>query len=160
MWVEEAAEAEMDSDELLEQSAGEWEGEYRLWMKPADEPDAQSPTRATITRELGGRGLLLRYDWRFDEDAHEGLAIIMSNDEGVLQMGWSDTFHSGGGVMHNEGIATEAKVLAHYGPVEAPWGWRTEFEMPSRDELEIRAYNILPDGLEALATEARYRRVS
>ncbi|MCW2956758.1 MAG: hypothetical protein JWO69_1627 [Thermoleophilia bacterium] len=150
---------DMEAQQLLDQATGEWEGAYRLWMRPADEPDAQSPSHATITGELRGGGLLLRYGWRYDGDVHEGLAIIGRTEGGGLQMGWKDTFHYQDGVMHNDAIGTGAAVLGHYGPVEEPWGCLTEFEMPSRDRLEIRAFNILPGGTEALATEAIYDRV-
>ncbi|MCW2959635.1 MAG: hypothetical protein JWM25_237 [Thermoleophilia bacterium] len=148
----------MEMQRLLEDAVGEWVGEYRLWFRPQVEPDAQSESHATVTSELRGSGLLLRYDWRYEADLQEGLAIIGRTDGGGLQMGWSDTFHYKDGVMHNDAVGTTAVVLGHYGPTEAPWGWRTEFAMPSREELEIRAFNILPDGQEALATEARYRR--
>lgn len=149
----------MSIDELFEQAEGEWEGEYRLWMRPSDEPDARSATSAHVTRELGGRSLLLHYDWQYGEDVHLGLAIITRTDDGGISMGWSDTFHAKDGVMHNAAVGTDSKVLARYGPEDAPWGWRTEFDLPAPDELVIRAFNITPDGTEALATEARYARV-
>jgi hypothetical protein len=148
----------MDVTELFEQAPGEWEGTYRLWMRPADVPDAESATRATVAHELGGHALALRYDWRNGETHHHGIAIISRAEGGGVEMGWSDTFHASSGVMHNAAIGAEPKVLAHYGPADEPWGWRTEFDMPSRDELVIRAFNILPSGEEALATEATYRR--
>lgn len=150
----------MDVHLLLEQAAGEWQGEYKLWFRPGEQPDGESPTRATITRELHGCGLLMRYDWRYEGITHDGLAIIGLTEDDGLQMGWSDTFHYKHGVMHNEAVGTTAAVLGHYGPADAPWGWRTEFDMPSPDALEIRAFNILPDGTEALATVAIYARVS
>lgn len=150
----------MDVQQLFEQAPGDWEGTYKLWMKSKDAPDAESATRATMVSELRGHSLLLRYDWRFDEQEHLGLAVISRTKDGGIEMGWSDTFHSSDGVMHNAAIDSGAKVLAHYGPEEQPWGWRTEFDMPSSDEFEIRAFNILPSGLEALAIEATYRRVA
>lgn len=150
----------MDVAQLIEQAPGKWEGTYKLWMQSTDVPDAESATRATIVSDLRGHSLTVRYDWRYEDKEQLGIAIISRTKSGGLEMGWSDTFHSPDGVMHNAAIGTEARVLAHYGPPEAPWGWRTEFEMPSRDELEIRAFNILPDCTEALATEALYRRTT
>lgn len=150
----------MDAKALIEQAAGEWEGDYRFWFEPNDRPDAESATRATVTSELRGRTLLLRYTWRFDADAHEGLAIIGCTDASELQIGWSDTFHYSGGVMESIGSSTEASALGHYTADGQTWGWRTEFDMPSPDALVIRAFNVIPDLGEALATEARYRRVA
>lgn len=150
----------MQPQNLFDDAVGEWQGEYSLWFRPSDVPDAHSPSRASVTSELSGGALLLRYDWRYEEALHEGLAIIGRTEAGGLQMGWSDSFHYEHGVMHNDAVGTRAAVLGHYGPDDAPWGWRTEFEMPSADALEIRGFNILPDGTEALATEAIYQRVS
>lgn len=148
----------MDVAQLFDDAPGEWAGTYRLWMHSTDTPDAQSDSRATVTREVRGRSLLVRYGWRFDSDEHEGLAIVTRTEEDGLQMGFSDSFHSAAGVMHGEALGAGATVIAHYGPEDAPWGWRTEFEMPSADQLEVRAFNIRPDGTETLATEAVYRR--
>lgn len=149
----------MDVSTFLTQAVGEWQGEYRLWFEPADEPHAQSATHATVTAELGGTGALLRYDWVNGADQHHGIAVLGRTDDGGLQMGWKDTFHYRDGVMHNAAVGPVPEVLGEYGSPEEPWGWRTQFNMPSSHELEIRAFNILPDGLEVLATEAIYQRV-
>ncbi|MCW2927812.1 MAG: hypothetical protein JWM86_1780 [Thermoleophilia bacterium] len=149
----------MTTDELFTNAVGEWEGDYRLWLRGGEQPDAESATRATVTSELHGGTLLLRYDWRYEARGQAGLAIITRTGDGGIEMGWSDTFHSATGVMHNDAVGTAATVYATYGPADAPWGWRTEFKMPSADELVIRAYNIPHGRPEAIATEASYRRV-
>ena len=150
----------MDVQQLFEQAPGEWAGTYQLWMKSTSTPDAESATRASIATEMRGHSLTLRYSWHFDEFEHLGIAVISRAANGGIQMGWSDTFHATDGVMHNAAIGSQVKVLAHYGPAEEQWGWRTEFEMPNADALEIRAFNIYPNGDEALATQAIYQRVS
>lgn len=149
----------MDIELLFEQAPGEWDGTYRLWMHSADAPDSESGSRASISSELRGSSLLLRYGWRFDEEDQLGIAVLSRTKDRGIAMGWTDSFHASDGVMHNAPVGTDAKVLAQYGPADEPWGWRTEFDMPSSDELEIRAFNILPGGAESLATEAVYRRV-
>jgi hypothetical protein len=52
-------------------------------------------------------------------------------------------------------------VLGSYpDPTGGPdWGWRTEVDLIDNDHLVITAYNILPDGMEARATEATLTRV-
>lgn len=148
----------MNAVNLIEQAAGVWEGEYRLWFQPGP-PETECATRATVTTELEGHSLLLRYDWTREETVHLGIAVISRAKDAGIEMGWSDTFHSTDGVMHCTSLGAEAKVLAYYGPTGEQWGWRTEFAMPSFDALEIRAFNISPGGDETLATEAIYRRV-
>jgi hypothetical protein len=150
----------MDAKDLLAQAAGQWVGEWSLWMRP-DQLDANSPSKAHVTSELRGRTLLLRYDWQFDADHHEGLALLGADDEGVFQFAWTETFGSAGILLPQAGDPSgAASALAQYGPPEAPWGWRTEFDMPSADELVMRAYNIKPGEPEALATLGTWRRTS
>lgn len=48
-----------------------------------------------------------------------------------------------------------------YGSGEGPdWGWRTEFNLTGPDTLVMEAYNITPDGQEALAVRAKLTRTS
>jgi hypothetical protein len=39
------------------------------------------------------------------------------------------------------------------------WGWRTEVELTDADHLSITAYNIHPEGGEALAVQTLLNRV-
>jgi len=55
------------------------------------------------------------------------------------------------------------KVLGGYTYVseqgETRWGWRTEIDVVSDDEVRITAYNISPEGEESKATETNYHRI-
>jgi len=76
-------------------------------------------------------------------------------------MAWIDTWHTGHLMMFctgEAGAGEAAEVLGSYGPPEEPWGWRTRVDLRSPDELVITAWNVLPGGLEAKATEAAYAR--
>ena len=147
-------------DDLLQHAPGTWEGTYQLWFDPAGEPQTTSPTGATVSLELDGNGLLLRYDWSFGDDAHTGLAVLSRAGDG-LQMGWSDTFHYSAGVMHcAAGGGSATSMLGSYEAAGATWGWRTQVDMAGPDELTITAWNVTPDGEEGIATRASYRRVA
>jgi len=39
------------------------------------------------------------------------------------------------------------------------WGWRTEFIQQSPNSLLMEAYNIMPNGVEALAVKAELKRL-
>ena len=43
--------------------------------------------------------------------------------------------------------------------IEQHWGWRTNIEIISDDEVMITAYNISPEGQDDKATETVYKRV-
>ena len=43
-------------------------------------------------------------------------------------------------------------------PNQPQWKWRTEYRLLDTDNLVITAYNIHPEGLEAVAIETKYKR--
>lgn len=149
----------MASDGLLNGIAGRWSGTYQLWLGPGD-PVSASPSEATVTSELGGKSALLRYSWSYEGAEHHGLALISRNDDnGLCEMGWSDTFHYPGAVMHCKSSSPEMNVTGSYVVDGTTWLWRTSVELPSPNELLITAWFVDQEDEETLATEARYQRV-
>ncbi|MCW2960086.1 MAG: hypothetical protein JWM25_300 [Thermoleophilia bacterium] len=144
-------------ERFLLESPGTWIGEFELWFEPGA-PAVKSVSRATITSELRGRTALLRYTWRFDAEEHEGIALLGRADDGTFRMAWTETFGYPGNIMDCSSDGDRPRVLGQYEADGRTWGWRTEFDLPSINDLVIRTINIAPDGTEALASLARYRR--
>ena len=143
---------------------GNWEGTASTYFEPPKVEDA-SPVTGTIKPVLGGRFVMHEYTSAFKGDPTSGIMIIgyhIGFDQ--YQCAWVDSFHMSTGILFSESAATQEHfaALGHYKAPGYPdtWGWRTEIIQPSANELLIRAYNISPDGEEALATEINYKRTN
>jgi hypothetical protein len=144
---------------------GDWEGTSKVWFGPDNLAD-ESPVQGNMRLILGGRFIMHGYRGSFKGDALEGLAIFGYHlGLGIFQATWIDSFHNGTAMMFSEGErnSQSMKMLGHYHYVtpelEQKWGWRTEINIVSDNNIIITAYNITPEGEETLATETNYVRV-
>lgn len=143
---------------------GKWEGMAKVWFEPGKLAD-ESPVTATIKPILDGRFMLHEYNGSMQGKPLQGMAIIGYDlNMKRYQIAWVDSYHNDTAIMFSMGERSndQFKVQGSYtwiGPdEEVTWGWRTEIEIRSDDEIVFTAYNIMPD-MEAKATEVVYRRV-
>ncbi|RJP53997.1 MAG: DUF1579 domain-containing protein [Anaerolineaceae bacterium] len=148
---------------LLAQLAGNWRGTSKLWLEPGKLAD-ESPVVGTIQLLLEGRFALYLYQGSIEGEPQHGLFTFGYNTTlEQYEASWVDSFHNNTAIMFCTGNATEKGffILGSYpDPTGGPdWGWRTEVTLEDTDHLTITAFNIMPDGLEAKATEAKLTRV-
>ncbi len=149
----------------LSKLVGEWKGTTKTWFDPAKLED-ESPIEGTMRELMDGRFVIHEYKGRFGDKPLTGMAIYGYNlDLQKYQCAWIDSFHNGSAIMFSQGSKGDENlnVLGSYAYVtpetEQHWGWRTQLEWNSDDELVITAFNISPEGEETKATETIYRKV-
>ena len=148
---------------FLSKIAGGWAGISRLWFEP-DKPADESPVVGNIQLVLDGRFALYLYQGSVQGETQHGMFTFGYNTTlDRYEASWVDSFHNNTAIMFCTGNVTDNGffVLGSYlDPNGGPdWGWRTEVALEDEDHLVITAYNILPEGGEVKATEAKLTRL-
>lgn len=146
---------------FLSQLTGNWKGISKLWMEP-DKLASESPIVGTIQLILDGRYALFLYQSSIEGEAQHGMFTFGYNTQlDRYETSWVDSFHTNTSIMFCTGHEKDNgfSVLGNYpDPTGGPdWGWRTDVEL-REDELIITAYNIMPEGGEAKATEITVKK--
>ena len=148
--------------------AGEWTATYELRGDPSFDSDTTSS--ATVTPLLGGRFVRIDYTWdeedRLEENGPQLGSLLVGFEPapapGAAAVTWIDSWHNGHRTMVCPGVLLEnggVDVRGTYpgGPGNPDWGWRTVLE-PAGEGWTMTMFNVTPDGEEALAVRAEYRR--
>lgn len=148
-----ATEPIRDVPEFFSAVQGEWKGRYCLWLDPTA-PTQESDSSARISMN-GEDSWTLAYRWG---DNHGEFCFSGSAER--ARFDWTDTFHASSEPMRGDGRLSKdgAKLafMSQYGAEGAQWGWRTELTRVDAGTLLMEAFNITPDGQEALAVRCRY----
>jgi hypothetical protein len=150
----------MDLRSAIGDFAGHWTGTNRLWLAPS-EPVRESATTAVVGLAATGAFATLQYTWADGGEPQEGIFVVRNAAEpGPDEYAWFDTFHTGGKFMTLRGEETRRgrlSALCSYAAPDGPdWGWRVVLSSDAADTLDLRMYNIAPDGTVYPAVEARY----
>lgn len=142
---------------------GDWRGSYSLWTRPGT-PAQKSNVSANFQPVAKGNYFLMTYSWKRGDEMQEGV-FLFGRNRNDLTATWGDSFHMVPDPMACKGefeIGGKKLILrGSYSGVDGPaWGWRTEFTLQDRESLLMEAFNIMPNGVEALAVKAELRRVS
>ncbi len=145
-------------------SQGEWQGRYHLWPDPAA-PVESSDSSAHVAEDPGKRSWIMSYQWAKGAQKHQG-EFHFTGSIAHGDSSWTDSFHSGSSPMQGEGkLSKDGRRLifmSHYsaGAGQPEWGWRTEITLVDPNTFQLEAYNITPDGQEALAVRCKYVKCS
>jgi hypothetical protein len=143
--------------------AGQWQGTNTLQDPMTNTPDSSLAT-AVMTAVLDGRFARFDYTWRYQDTPQEG-ALLMGYDHSAQQVTayWIDSWHMGDkGMLCTGDTPTDGafSVRGSYAAGDGPaWGWRITVDCADDGQLRMVMNNISPDGQEALAVEALYRRL-
>jgi hypothetical protein len=151
----------MNPDEFLRTLIGQWTGTCRTWFEPdklADESEVQGEFKPI----LGGRFVRHTYEGQIQGQSRTGEETIVFNPaRNQFQVSWIDDFHMNYGILWSDGVRTPNgfSVTGQYDvqPGAPHWNWKTVFELTDDDALTMTAFNISPEGQEAMATETKYK---
>ena len=151
-----------DARAFFQKLVGKWKGTYRLWMYPKKESE-DSATTAEIRFVGADKFLLFTYTWVQGEKNQEGV-FLLGGDKDVASATWGDSWHMAPQPMICEGVleddGNKLVLNGHYSAGPAKWGWRTELTLKDSGTLVMKAFNISPEGQEALAIQSEMERAA
>ncbi len=141
---------------------GRWRGVSRVWFEPG-KLAGEDPVEGDLSLLHGGRFAELSYRTSLKDKSIEGrITMGYYGDRRRWEVLMIDSFHMGRGQLFSVGDSTDHgfDVLGHYpdGQGGPDWGWRTELVVAGPDAFALTAFNVMPTGDEALATQLKLER--
>ncbi|MEM1225811.1 MAG: DUF1579 family protein [Planctomycetota bacterium] len=154
----------MPTTKFLHELIGKWNGVSRTWFEPGKLAD-ESDVAGEYVALLDGRFVRHRYEGTIEGKPRVGEELIAFNSVAkCFEISWIDDFHMNYAIQFSQGSSTERgfSVRGNYdvGEGQPKWGWRTQYDLVDADHLTITAFNIHPEGMEAMAIETKYTRLS
>ena len=155
----------MDMSEIQGNLIGEWTGKNLLrlnWLTPSD---YFSSSDLSVLQGAKGTFLTFNYSWVHENVPQEGMLVVgYDRIQNITTAAWIDSWHMSSKVMFCQGTINAQGIINLRGSYEAPpgpdWGWRIMIITPSDNILQLIMFNCSPEGLEELAVQADYKRVS
>ena len=152
----------MNALNSLLQCTGQWQGENRLYLS-TDDPGEVSTSTVSFTGLLANTFVRIDQTWAYQGSPQAGSFLIGFEPKfSRVSAHWVDTFHTGRKVIAFTGAPREDQMIEVLGAYAAPpgpgWGWRIQIGLKPAGQLEIRMFNITPEGKEELAVLATYGR--
>lgn len=150
--------------DLNSKFVGQWKGTYCLILSWLPNPDFISESNMEIKAITNDKFLTLSYDWHHEGIAQDGMILIGNNNkQSEVTASWVDSWGMSGKIMNCFGTVNEQgdiSVLGSYEVNNSPdWGWRIEIPCPTDNTLQIKMFNVSPDGQDSFAGDANYTRV-
>jgi Protein of unknown function (DUF1579) len=155
----------MSLSKIQDNLLGEWRGKNLLrlnWLTPTD---YFSSSELSVLQFAKGTFLTFNYSWEHKNVPQEGMLLVgYDSIQNIATAAWIDTWHMSSKVMSCQGTINAQGIIDLRGSYEAPpdpdWGWRIMITSPSVNLLHLVMFNCSPEGLEELAVQADYKRVS
>jgi hypothetical protein len=150
--------------DLNSKFVGQWKGTYRLILSWLPNPDFISESHMEIKTVANGKFLTMTYDWQHEGlDQHGMILIGNNNKQSEVTASWVDSWGMSGKIMNCFGSLNEEGDISVVGSYEVnnspDWGWRIEIPCPTDNALQIKMYNVSPEGEDFFAGDANYSRV-
>jgi len=142
---------------------GSWRGKSKLNLPflPPDKRVSESNSSLHIDTDSQDTFATITYDWHYEGKRQEGTIILCKDGKSSqVQLGWVDSWHQNGAVMHLTGEELQTgsvKAKGAYGAGKEVWGWTIEVHS-TNDQLTLKMDNVTPTGEPTWAVEAVYSR--